>query len=364
MVPDLTVVGDDRVVAVRDGTAGVPVGAIVGMDDRTIVAVEDGSLTWRDSVGGVVTARVELTDDVVPLVTDLDGRYVALGPPDGEPAEGTIVIGRAETTLEVRSPSGDGHRVTLPGNFVPEAFSTEPSGGQAPSVFLVEYLPADAPTHYRVRVLDWATGELRWPSNLRDKVQAVDTEMAGISRDQVVAADRGLLFTLYRGHHAGEGEDYAFVHVLGMTGGVWCLEVPAALGLGAAPGAVAVSPDERTLYVASANGALAEYDIDAVLDPQRDPSATRVTSGLPAGDARPALTVAEHGPVLAQAGAVAWVDARSLEVFAEHALGSSISALAGGDGDRVVAATADGVVVVEPGASPVRRSRCHGTSGG
>ena len=156
-----------------------------------VVNVESGALVWREGVGGAVASRVGLVDDVVPLVTDLDGRYVALGPSPGEVAPGTIAPGRTETTIVVLAPSGEEHRVTLAGNVVPEAFSTELGTGRAPFVFLLEYLPAAAPTHYRVRVLDPVSGALSWPFNLRQKELSVDTEMAGISRDQVVAADRG-----------------------------------------------------------------------------------------------------------------------------------------------------------------------------
>ena len=319
-----------------------------------VVNVESGALVWRDGVGGAVSSRVGLVDDVVPLVTDLDGRYVALGPPPGEVAPGTIAPGRTETTIVVLAPSGEEHRVTLAGNVVPEAFSTELGTGRAPFVFLLEYLPAAAPTHYRVRVLDPVSGALSWPFNLRQKELAVDTEMAGISRDQVVAADRGLLFTLYRGHHAGEDASYAFVHVLGMGGGVWCLAVPAELDLAAVPGAVAVSPDESTLYVASANGSLATYEIDAVLDADRDPSASVVVDGLPAGDDRPALAVTDAGTVLAQGAGVVWLDDR-LAPVAEVRLDATVSALGTTRDGDVVAAAGDRLVVLPGGGSSATR---------
>lgn len=346
---DVTLVAEHRrILAVADGVAGPRVDGIVGMDGQTVLTAESGELVWRDGVGGAVSSRIGRVDDVVPLVTDLDGRYVALGPPPADAAPGTIAPGRTETTIVVLSSSGDEHRVTLAGNVVPEAFSTELGTGRAPFVFLLEYLPAEAPTHYRVRVLDPVSGQLSWPFNLRDKTQPVDTEMAGISRDQVVAADRGLLFTLYRGHHAGEGTDYAFVHVLGMAGGVWCLAVPTELDLATVPGAVAVSPDESTLYVASANGLLATYDIDAVLDAERDPSASRVGGGLPGGDERPALTVAERGPIVAQGGTVVWLDTDLLRT-AEVRLDATVTALGATSGDEVIAAAGGGLVALTAG---------------
>ena len=129
------------------------------------------------------------------------------------------------------------------------------------TVYLLEYLPAEAPTHYRVRVLHTSTGEVGLPVNLRDKSTPVDAEMAGISRTQVVSGhDDGLLFTLYRGV-AGEGDrhGYAFVHTLGFAGGVWCLDIAPEMELDRLPGALVVAGDR--LVVASANGTIGSYDI-------------------------------------------------------------------------------------------------------
>jgi hypothetical protein len=56
--------------------------------------------------------------------------------------------------------------------------------------------------------------------------------------------------------------------------------------------------------VASANGTLAEYDIDAVVDRDRDPLASRVAVGLPSGPGRPAVTVSDVGPIVAQGAPV------------------------------------------------------------
>ena len=341
---DVTLVAEHGALAVTDGLAGSPVDGVVGMDG-------DRCARWRDGSTSQ-SRRGRLVDDVVPLVTDLHGRYVALGPSPGEVVPGTIAPGRTRRRSScwrraVRS-TGHARRQRRPGGLLHGARDRP-----APFVFLLEYLPAAAPTHYRVRVLDPVSGALSWPFNLRQKELSVDTEMAGISRDQVVAADRGLLFTLYRGHHAGEDASYAFVHVLGMGGGVWCLAVPAELDLAAVPGAVAVSPDESTLYVASANGSLATYEIDAVLDADRDPSASVVVHGLPAGGDRPALAVTDAGIVLAQGAGVVWLDDR-LAPVAEVRLDATVSALGTTRDGDVVAAAGDRLVVLPAAGQPRR----------
>ena len=105
------------------------------------------------------------------------------------------------------------------------------------------------------------------PVNLRDKLgPRVDQEMAGVSRDQVLARDGGLLFTLYRGtDQMPDGHPYAFVHTLDLFDGVWCLDVPDEMELEHVPGALATYGD--LLYVASANGTVGAYSIADLLEP-------------------------------------------------------------------------------------------------
>ena len=189
-------------------------------------------------------------------------------------------------------------------------------------------------------------------ASLRDKTVAVDTEMAGVSRDQVVAGGRALMFTLYRGHHGETDHPYAFIHVLSMWGGVWCLDVPAELDLARQPGVVAVSPDESTLYAVSANGFVAEYQIDDMVNPQRTPAATRVVHVSGGMEERPVAVVTDEHLVIGQGRTVTWYDGRDL-TLAGQAAGPSFP--------DAIAATSDGAIIVAADgtlglAEPERRS--------
>ena len=322
-LPDLFV-ADDRgqVVALRAGAASAPAPGIIGLDGETVVL---------DPV---------VDDDLVPVVAGTDGEWVAYASrPAGPPAEGTIAAGRAASEIVAVSSRGVEVDVELPGNIVPEAFSLEPQGpGQAPWLYVLEYLPAEAPTHYRVRVLDPNTGQLTLPLNLRNYGFTVDTQMSGISRDQVVASDEGLLFTLYRGHHFDEGTDYAFIHVLSMWNGVWCLEVPAEMELAARPGVVAVSPDEKLLYAVSSNGFVAEYRIADVVDPNRTPLATRAVPAFEGGDDPPSAVVTTAHVVVAQGQTILWLKRADLTVEATATAPATVDALtAMPDGSLVMA---------------------------
>ena len=353
-MPDLAAIrGDGAVVRVRDGQVDVDEHPdagprVVGLDSRTLVeavidAADATELRWAHLFTGEKLGHALLDGaHLVPTVTDTTGRYVALvSEPDAHP-DGAIAPGRTSSTIVIADRDlGERYRTTLDGNFYPEAFGTSVSPGGLPdAVYLLEYLPAASPTHYRVRVLLTATGEVGLPVNLREKTSEVDATMAGISRTQVVSGhDGGLLFTLYRGV-AGEGDrhGYAFVHTLGLAGGVWCLDIAHEMELDSQPGALGVAGDR--LVVASANGTVGSYDIAAVLDPAREPVMDVVTQ----------YKHPEGEPVLAATGDRVWVawdtwvyelDPATLQMVtsAPRQLARPVTAMA---------ATADGVVVAHP----------------
>ena len=369
---------DGAVLRIRDGRvdvdehpgAGVGVASpgvaspgVVGLDGRTLVDVVTGGadateVHWAHLFTGEKLGHALLDGaHLVPTVTDTTGQFVALVNEgtllDAAQLDGAIAPGRTSSTIVIADRgAGERYRTTLDGNYYPEAFGNSIGPAGVPDqVYLLEYLPADAPTHYRVRVLQTSTGEIGLPVNLRDKVSEVDATMAGVSRTQVVSGhDGGLVFTLYRGV-AGEGDrhGYAFVHTLGLAGGVWCLDIAPEMELDSEPGALVVAGDR--LVVASANGTVGSYDIGAVLDPAREPVMDVVTQYLhPDGD--PVLAATDDRVWVAWANFVYELDPVTLEMVtsAPRQLAQSVTAMAA-TVDGLLVAHPDGTVVASDGTS-------------
>ena len=230
-------------------------------------------------------------------------KFVALTNYAAEPVGGQIAGAKDTTNLLIATPDGVAYKTSLDGNFVAEAFGRSMAGNGLPAqVFLLEYFPAEAPTHYRVRVLSTETGEVSLPLNLRDKTQQVDERMAGLSRSQVIADDHGLLFTLYRATDGmPDGHPYAFVHTLDLADGVWCLDVDPSLELDHLPGTLAVGGDR--LYVASANGRVGSFPIPSISDPNRSPTMDWVVDVTRPGDEPPVLLADDDGVWVGENGA-------------------------------------------------------------
>lgn len=229
-------------------------GAVSSLDGaelfRTRTAGAGTLLEAVDPRTGDVRWRLPVADGLVPRVASFDGSRVALM----ASAPATTVgypEGRAATDLVVTGPEGRPQRHHLRGNLEPEAF-----GLDGRHLYLLEYVPATAPTGYKVRRLDLATGRVG-PVDSPDI--APDTVMGGSARAQVMAPDGSRLYTLYSvpagvpdGLH---GTDFtrgrAFVHVLDLEEG-WahCLLLPDPIGVRSmANGPLAVSPDGATLAV-------------------------------------------------------------------------------------------------------------------
>jgi hypothetical protein len=267
-----------------------------------LVGPGDTKVAWdalpsMEVLGGTVLVGEQLE----VAATQVRGHLTALVNPAEELGPEAIAGGRSATSVVIASPeAGEVARYELAGNVVPEAFGTavRPDGFPA-QLFMLEYLPADAPTRYRVRVLDTATGDLALPANLRDKAgPPVDQEMAGVTRGQVLAGDHGLLFTLYRGtSDMPNGHPYAFVHTLDLFDGVWCLDIPAETELEHLDGALATYGDR--LYVASANGTVGAYSISDLLNPGGPVEMLWVARVLPErGEDAPVIAAGPDGAVV------------------------------------------------------------------
>jgi hypothetical protein len=277
-----------------------------------------------------------------PTITSVDGRWAVFAEPAppglaGEAGSDQIAPGRTTSRFVVTDGAGSTQELTLPGNFAPEAFGwfDATSGPARPmSLQLIEYLPPEHPTRYRVRTLDLATGALGLPVSLRSKATLVDESMAGISRTQVYAATSSLLFTLYQPAPLDPADvepdysvwDYGFVHTLATeSAGVWCIDLPEELGMTGNAGALALSPGETTLYVVTGAGKLGVIQT-------MDPTALRVSRTADLG-----VTVAEtEQPVMVAGPDHVWigmgrqllmVDPRTLAVEGRTELPAAVTAL-------------------------------------
>jgi hypothetical protein len=248
--------------------------AVASADGRIAGAVsrDDAGrplLVRLDPAGGDLGKPLPLTEGWLPRVLAADGGFCAL----------TRTAATARPAARARTPvlvvSGAGHReYDLAGVVEPDAFTSDATG-----LFVLEWLPATAPSHYRVRRLDLATGRLE-PLLTRDKAPVpagAEEEMSGDGRRAVLSPDRKVLYTLYThqpGHRhtrdllAGRpGGVHAFVHVLHLEQGwAYCLDLPHPFGNGPAEGhALAVSADGQRLVVADAlSGSVAYADTTAL----------------------------------------------------------------------------------------------------
>jgi hypothetical protein len=256
---DLVFFAADSGITVVDGRGAVlSSGATVASSDwRRLYAVRGDELVTVDPVSNRELAATTVPRGLTARVVSASGALVALtDSPAGPPSP------RRRTRIVVADPTGEEpvRELDLFGNFEPEAFSVDDA-----YLFVLEYLPANAPERYRVRRVELATGNVQ-PLLLRDKTvvpAGAEEEMRGEGRQAVLSPDRSRLYTLYlhQADHqhtrdllpgATDGpEVHAFVHVLSLTEGwAYCLDLPAPFGEHPADAhALTVSPDGTTLYV-------------------------------------------------------------------------------------------------------------------
>jgi hypothetical protein len=334
-VPDVLLADSDRGL-LRLGPAGEQVlgAAATAFDGSHLYAARPGTLDQVDPASGTALRNTALAGDWIPRVVSSDGRACALSRTgaSGRPAA------RARTRLLITGPGGTTER-DLAGVIEPDAFTSDGSG-----LFVLEWLPAAAPDHYRVRLLDPATGEVQ-PLNTRDKTPVppgAEEEMRGDGRQAVLSADRTKLFTLYT-HQPGHrhtrdllsgrpGGAHAFVHVLHLIERwAYCLDLPHPFGAGPAAGH-ALAADGRTLFVADLNSGKLAYANPESL------SIERVVDVPPVAGSAAALALTPDGRILIGAGGVTVLDRASGRQTARWGLPGPVRGLAlSRDGGRLYA---------------------------
>jgi hypothetical protein len=244
-------------------------------DGRTFVAAA------RTSSGSTTVARIDARTGKPQRAWSLRGQWEV----GGVTADGTTIAlarhTRRATILRVGS-----HRRALGGWRDVEALS--PDGRR---LYLVHW----GRNNYVLEQLDLATGRLA-PTRLADP----DEKMIGLPSTAVATRDGHWLFTLY---WQGEGEEN-FVHALDLRNGVaHCIDLPLEGDyFPVATSALALSPDEQRLYLASPYlGRVTTVDVDRL-------EVTRVVrfQGLPASslnmDVGPSAAVTPNGRMLAFSG--------------------------------------------------------------
>lgn len=345
----------------------VPAGSVV-FDRAGAVASPDGSLVFAASSNrratvlqtiegttGEVVSRTRIPGDLEVRVVSGSGRRVALMAPLPDGWDPSTPIPHSHTTIVVADPAGTrGSRsYELNGNFEPEAFSTDNQ-----RLFMVQHLPAETPTVYRVTVLDLVGGRVK---PVFGPFKSPPERMPGTRLQQVFAPDGGTLYTLYttsRPGYAPHGApvpsdaSVSFVHVLSLSEG-WahCVGLPRELwNQPASAQAIAVSSDGTRLYIVdSVRGLVSVMDTE-----------TQVILRLETIDFAHS-TVAETSAQLSADGATLFVgvggdrsdlyaiDTTTFDVRHRWPVSGDLSGLGlSADGLRVYLALGDHLAVVDP----------------
>jgi hypothetical protein len=262
-VPDVVLADSEHGLVVlggaRPGTPGAR--AAASADGRVVFAVTGDDLVRFDPADGITTRSTTLGGGWLPRTVSRTACALSRVP-------ASVLPTARKTTPLLVTVDGKTRQFDLPGVVEPDAFTTDNTG-----LFVLEWLPATAPDHYRVRLLDLTTGEVG-PLLTRDKTAVppgAEEEMRGEGRQAVLAPDGQVLYTLYT-HQPGHrhtrdllsgrpGNAHAFVHVLHLTERwAYCLDLPHPFGEGPpAAHAIAASADGRELAVFDASSGNIAY---------------------------------------------------------------------------------------------------------
>jgi hypothetical protein len=320
-------------------------GAVATPDWRTVFTLEEGRLLTLDGLTGAEHAAQPVVPGLQPVVSSADGQLVALTDSPTRIGQGILPPGRSRSTVVVapaEPATGATRTFDVDGNVVPEGFSTDHT-----RLFVIEFLPATNPGRYRVRSLDLTTGQLG-PVYTYDKT--IDTEvMQGLSRTQVFSPDGPygtMLYTLYS--RAGGVGGYDDVHALSLDGGlVHCTDLPASFQVGPDAGAITASPDGRRVYVASADGAVAEIDTSSTS--QQLFPVVHTAQLARAGVTRTVAITADNQTVWVALGArLTALNSADLHPVVTTSIDQAIAALAAGTAGSLYAATASTVESIVP----------------
>jgi YVTN family beta-propeller protein len=299
-----------------DGTGLVPA------SNRSVIVTTEirGALTSLrtiEAATGNVLATATVRGRLAIRVVSGDGRRAALMAPVPAGTDPWIPTSRAATDIVVVDTSGivPPRRYHLEGNLEPEAFSADDG-----SLFMIRYLPAEAPAAYRVAQLELADGDVYPVLGRRKSWSQI---MSGTRLSQAASPDGTGLYTLYTSQPASYAAGFdpnqanadrpvAFVHSLSLSREfAVCVGLPKSLwGADAAEQAIAVDPDGSRVYVVDT-----VRDVLAVIDTWKLKVVATAHPGLgPMGTGRAAGAVSPDGSTLfvSRGARVAAIDTNTL----------------------------------------------------
>ena len=317
-------------------------------DWSVVAGIENGKVTFTDLRTGQKSQAVAAPGNLQPSAVSADGRLLALSDfgqlgPKGVPSP------KSTTRLAVaeRGSSVDPQILAVRGNMQPEAFSSD-----GRYIFVLDYVPADAPDHYEVRAIDRTTGKVL---NVGARIKEADTEqMQGIPRTSVYSADRKMLFTLYSQYDAAHA-GHAFIHALYLgremltsptdAGWSFCIDLPHTGDFGTGQPAMTLAADGRSLVVVSNSGAVAAVDTEPMsLRVQRTTTVTPKTANpLPA----PSVAATDAGVMVAVGNEVFVLDALTLKTVTRLPSTEPVIGLAKSSDNKVAVARKSGIEVVQ-----------------
>jgi hypothetical protein len=361
-----TVHGTDVVDTSSGAVLAADAGEVAAPDGSRLYATRRAGdatiLRTRDSVTGEVVARTTLDGALEIRVASVSGHAVALMRPLAR-SEGTsteLAMPRARTTIVVADPAGTEapRRYVLDGNYEPEAFSIDDR-----RLFLIQYLPAEAPTAYRVTFLDLRRSKV---FEVFGRFKTPPERMPGVRLEQVYDAASQQLYTLYTnrvgetysgtwdgyGSSTADADEVSFVHVLNLRDGwAYCAGLPRALwGRPEGEQALATGPDGRSLYVVDPMRSLIVEMNTRTLKVVRR---ARVDLGT-LGDGTVSAQIGSDGRTLfvgadRRGAPIVAIDLGTLRVAARWTMPSGVAGFGvSEDGERLYAALVDQVRVVDP----------------
>ncbi len=328
-------------------------GAVASLGGSWLLsATPSAGRTLLQTVDAEPASTVRLDGTLEIRVVAESGGAVALMDPLPEGWDPEVPFPRSRTPVVVADPTGvmEPRTYDLRGNFEPEAFSTDDR-----RLFLIQHLPAEAPTVYRVTVLDLRTGRV---VPVFGPFKGPSERMPGIRLQQVLSPNADQLYTLYSSarpgyapHHAPvpNGATVSFVHVLSLQDG-WahCVGLPKELwDRPASEQAMATSPNGRLLYIAdptlglvtvmdTASLEIRTYTIDLSV------SGVRRTSAVVSGDGS-ALFVATAG----EHPGITRIDTDTFDVVRTWATDDVSGLGLSADGERLYVASDDRIEVLD-----------------